>query len=431
MKKKLALELINFIHNSKTAFHAADSVKRILEEVGYIELKESEKWEIQKGAKYFINKNQSAIIAFEVGTGSLERDGFRIIGAHTDSPGFRIKPKAEIIEHDKYIKLNTEVYGSPILSTWFDRPLSLAGRVVIKGEVLVKPDVKLINIDKPIMVIPNLAIHMNKNVNEGYSINKQKDTLPLLGLVNDKLEDNNYLLNIVSNNIGVSKEEILDFDLFLYEYGKGCLVGMEEELISSSRLDDLWMVHAGIRALIDSKVNKATKVMICVDNEEIGSLTAQGADSSFVKTILERITLSLGKDKEDFYRGLSNSVMVSADLAHGVHPNYIEKHDPTNRPLLGNGPVIKIAASGSYSTDAYSSGIFKGICEEGKIPYQTFVNRSDVRGGTTIGPILSAQLSIPVIDMGAAIIGMHSIRELASVSDNYHVLNFLKGFMNS
>ena len=429
MEKKLALELLEFIDNSPTAYHASDRVKGILEGEGYLELKESEKWQIEKGGKYYVHKNQSAIIAFEIGRGELETDGFRIIGAHTDSPGFRIKPKAEIIEIDKYIKLNTEVYGGPILNTWFDRPLSLAGRVVIKGSTLLKPEIKLINIDKPILVIPNLAIHMNRNVNEGYPINKQKDTLPILGLVNKKLEEDNYLLNLVSEKIGVPKEGILDFDLFLYEYNKGCLIGIEEELISASRLDDLWMVFAGVKALIDSRKSKATNVMICIDNEEIGSLTAQGADSSFALNILERISLALGKDKEEFYRGLSNSLMISADLAHGVHPNYIEKHDPTNKPLLGNGPVIKIAASGSYSTDAYSSGIFKGLCEDASIPYQTFVNRSDLRGGTTIGPILSSKLSIPVIDMGAALLGMHSIRELASVSDNYNTINLFKAFM--
>ena len=428
MEKILALELMDFINNSPTAFHASERVKEMLKVAGYERLNETEKWEIKKGGKYYILKNQSAIIAFEVGIGELETDGFRLIGAHTDSPGFRVKPNPEILALDKYIKLNTEVYGGPILNTWFDRPLSLAGRVVIKGDTKIKPKAKLINIDKPILIIPNLAIHMNKNVNEGYQINKQKDTLPLLGLVNQKLEEKDYLVNLLSNSIGVNKDQILDFDLYLYEYGKGCLLGMEEELISSSRLDDLWMVHSGVKALIDSKENKATKAMICIDNEEIGSLTAQGANSSFIYNILERISLALGKGKEEFYRGLSNSIMISADLAHAAHPNYIEKHDLTNRPLLGNGPVIKIAASGSYSTDAYSSAIFKEICEEVGVPYQTFVNRSDVKGGTTIGPIMAAKLGIPVIDMGAPLLGMHSIRELASVKDNDYIIQVFKGF---
>ena len=427
MEKELAKELVSFINSSPTAYHAAKTVEDYYKSEGYTELFEKDKWNIQKGGKYYISKNQSAIIAFEVGEGNIEEEGFRLIGAHTDSPGFRIKPYAEMIAENNYVKLNTEVYGGPILSTWFDRPLSIAGRVIVKGQSLVKPEVKLVNINKPILIIPNIAIHMNRSVNEGYAINKQKDTLPLLGFVNNELEKNDYLINLISENINVDKENILDFDLFLYETEKGCLMGEYEELISAGRLDDLWMIFCGMKAIVESSDNKATKVMICIDNEEIGSLTAQGARSSFIKNILERITISLGKTKEDFYRALSNSVMISADLAHAVHPNLGEKHDPTNRPLLGKGPVIKLAASGSYSTDAYSSAIYKNICNEANVPYQTFVNRSDVRGGTTIGPMMSADLSIPVIDMGAPLIGMHSIRELATVKDNmYTIESFIK-----
>lgn len=429
MEKELAKELVSFINSSPTAFHAAKTVEDYYKSEGYIELLEEDSWNLQKGGKYYIAKNQSAIIAFEVGEGNIEEEGFRLIGAHTDSPGFRIKPNAEIIAENTYVKLNTEVYGGPILSTWFDRPLSIAGRVVVKGQSLVKPEVRLVNINKPILIIPNIAIHMNRSVNEGYAINKQKDTLPLLGFVNNELEKNDYLVNLVSENINVNKEDILDFDLFLYETEKGCLMGACEELISAGRLDDLWMVFCGMKAITESADNKATKVMICIDNEEIGSLTAQGANSSFIKNILERITLSLGKNKEEFYRTLANSIMISADLAHAVHPNLGEKHDPTNRPVLGIGPVIKLAASGSYSTDAYSSAIYKNICNEVNVPYQTFVNRSDVKGGTTIGPMMSADLSIPVIDMGAPLIGMHSVRELATVKDNiYTTKSFIKFF---
>lgn len=428
----LANELLEFINESPTAYHATNTVKKMLDENGFKELKESDTWKLNKGDKCYVIKNDSAIIAFEIGTGEIEEEGFRLIGAHTDSPSFKVKPAPEMVIENKYVKLNTEVYGGPILNTWFDRPLSLAGRVTLKGETPFKPLTKLININKPLLVIPNLAIHMNRNVNEGYAINKQKDTLPLLGFINENLEGNKEktgILEIIKNQLKVEKEDILDFDLFLYEHEKGCLLGLNEEMISASRLDDLWMVFSGVKALLESKQNKATKVMVCVDNEEIGSLTSQGARSSLLKNILERITLSLGKNKEEFFRTIAKSVMISADLAHAVHPNQGEKHDPTNRPVLGRGPVIKIAASGSYSTDSYASAIFQGICKEIKVPYQKFVNRSDVRGGTTIGPITSADLSIPVIDMGAAIIGMHSIRELASVKDNeYTIKAFTKFF---
>ncbi len=430
--KNLANELLEFINESPTAYHAVNTVKKMLYENGFKELKESEAWNLNKGDKCYVIKNDSAIIAFEIGSGEIEEEGFRLIGAHTDSPCFKVKPAPEMLVENKYIKLNTEVYGGPILNTWFDRPLSLAGRVTLKGDTPFNPVTKLININKPLLVIPNLAIHMNRNVNEGYAINKQKDTLPLLGFINENLEGNKErigILEIIKSQLKVEKEDILDFDLFLYEHEKGCLLGLNEELISASRLDDLWMVFSGVKALLESKQNKATKVMVCVDNEEIGSLTSQGANSSLLKNILERITLSLGKNKEEFFRAIANSIMISADLAHAVHPNQSEKHDPTNRPVLGNGPVIKMAASGSYSTDSYASAIFQGLCKEANVPCQKFVNRSDVRGGTTIGPITSADLSIPVIDMGAAIIGMHSIRELASVKDNeYTIKAFTKFF---
>lgn len=426
--KQLAKELIEFVNESPTAYHATSIAKNILDKSGYKELKEIEKWNINKGEKYYLIKNDSALIAFEIGTGEIEEEGFRLIGAHTDSPTFKIKPKSEMIVENKYVKLNTEVYGGPILSTWFDRPLSLAGRVTIKGNSPLKPLTKLVNVNKPLLIIPNLAIHMNRNVNEGYAINKQKDTLPLLGFINSELEKGDYLISILEEELGVSKSDILDFDLFLYEYEKGCLLGANEEFISSSRLDDLWMVFAGIKAIAETEENKATKVMICIDNEEIGSLTSQGANSSLLRTILERITLALGKNKEDYFRALSNSVMISADLAHAVHPNQSEKHDPTNRPLLGEGPVIKIAASGSYSTDSYTSSMFQELCNSVNVPYQKFVNRSDVRGGTTIGPITSADLSIPVIDMGAPLLGMHSVRELAAVIDNKYTIDVFKRF---
>ncbi|MGL5085440.1 MAG: M18 family aminopeptidase, partial [Clostridium sp.] len=366
-----------------------------------------------------------------VGNGDIVEDGFRLIGAHTDTPGFRIKPNPEIITGSKYLKLNTEGYGGPILSTWFDRPLSIAGKVTVRGASPLKPEVKLVNINKPLAIIPNIAIHMNRTVNEGYAINKQVDTLPLLGLINDKFEKDGYLLKIIGKELNVNAEEILGFDLALYEYEKGCLIGMEEELISSARLDDMWMVYAGTKALVNSKANKATQVMVCIDNEEIGNLTAQGASSNLLIHTLERITLALGKDKEDFYRTLSNSLMISADLAHALHSNLPEKHDLTNKPVLEGGPVLKIAASGSYSTDSFNGAIFTEICKKAGVPFQKFVNRSDVKGGTTIGPVTAANLTIPVIDMGAPVLGMHSIRELASVKDNEYTIKAFTEFYNA
>ena len=430
MEKKLALELVDFLYDSPSACHGVKATQKILDENGFIEIKETDKWDLQAKGKYYVIKNDSALIAFEIGTGDIEETGLRLIGAHTDVPGFRIKPNPQMISEGKYVKLNTEVYGGPILHTWFDRPLSIAGKVSLKGASPLKPETRLVNINKPLLIIPSLAIHMNREVNEGYKINRQVDTLPLLGLINDKLEKEDYLMNIISEELQVNKEDILNFELGLYEYERGSLIGMNEELISSGRFDDLWMVFSGIKALVDSRENEATKVMICIDNEEIGSLTAEGANSTLLNNILERIALGLGKDREGYYRTLANSIMISADLAHAVHPNLGDKHDPTNRPVLEGGPVLKIAASGSYSTDSFNGAVFAGVCEAAGVPFQKFVNRSDVRGGTTIGPVTAANLTIPVIDMGAPVLGMHSIRELASVKDNYYTIKAFTEFFS-
>lgn len=439
-------QLLDFINKSKTAFQGAYEIKAILDKQGYSEIKEEDRWDLKKGGKYYIKKNDSAIIAFEIGTGEIEEEGFRLIGAHTDSPGFRIKPNAEMQVEGHYLKLNTEVYGGAILSTWFDRPLSIAGRVTLRSDNPFKPEVKLLDVNKPVLIIPNLAIHMNRSVNEGYEYNKQKDTLPLLtmacnnesstlekdvaDIATAKLEKEGYLLNLIAETLNVDSKDILDFDLFLYEFTEGILVGLEEEFISVGRLDDLWMVFVGLKALLESKKNRATKVLVALDNEEIGSLTSQGANSSLLENILERITLGLKKEREDFKRALSNSIMISADLAHALHPNYAEKNDPTSKPMLGKGPVLKIAASGSYSTDSYASGVFKAICQNAGVPCQVFVNRSDLKGGTTIGPITAAKLNIPVIDMGAPVLSMHSIRELASVHDNEYTIKAFTEFFN-
>lgn len=430
MEKKLANELVDFIYASPTQYHAASTVKEMLDREGFTELFEKDSWNLKSGEKYYLKKNDSAVIAFEVGTGSVIEDGFRLIGAHTDAPGFRIKPNAEMKVEDQYVRLNTEVYGGPILSTWFDRPLGVAGRVALRGESPLKPEIKLVNINKPVLIIPNIAIHMNRSVNEGYAFNKQKDTLPLVGFVNEELEKKGYLMSLLVEELGVNSEDILDFDLFLYEYNKGCVMGINEELISTGRLDDQWMVFAGIKALLGSEKIKATKVMVCIDNEEIGSLTAQGANSNLLRRFLERVVIALGGNTEDFFRALANSIMISADLAHAVHPNLPEKHDPTNRPKLGMGPVIKIAASGSYSTDSVASAIFMEVCNKAEVPVQKFVNRSDVKGGTTIGPMSAADLGIPVVDMGAPLLGMHSVRELASVKDNFYTVKAFTEFYN-
>lgn len=425
---QLANELIDFIYESPTAFHAVESVKKVLQVSGFVEVKEEDRWNLKKEGKYYITKNDSAIIAFIVGKGEAEKNGFKIIGAHTDSPSFRIKPMPEMVSEGQYIKLNTEVYGGPILSTWLDRPLSIAGRVVLKSEDPFYPRNVFLNIKKPLLIIPNLAIHMNRNVNSGVELNRQKDMLPTIALINESFEKDKYLLKLLASELKVELDQILDFDLFLYEFEKGTVMGLNNEFISSSRLDDLAMVHAALKGICETDAGEATKVVAFFDNEEVGSSTKQGGDSPLLAYVLERIVTSLGKDREDYFRALAKSFMISADLAHAVHPNSGEKHDPINRPILNKGPVIKISASQSYTTDADSCAVYEQICNKAGVPVQKFVNKSDERGGSTIGPISSTHVNIRSMDMGTPILAMHSVRELGGVMDHLYVIKSFKEF---
>ncbi|MEK6264872.1 MAG: M18 family aminopeptidase [Clostridium sp.] len=425
---EFAQDLIDYIYDSPTAFHAVAKAKEDLSKEGFIEIREEEKWSLEKGGKYFVTKNDSALTAFVVGKGEIEKTGFKIIGAHTDSPSFRIKPSPEMVVDNTYVRLNTEAYGGLILNTWMDRPLAVAGRVTLRSDNILYPETRLVNINKPIMIIPNLAIHMNRDINTGIELNKQKDTLPLLSMVSGELEKNNYLMSAVASELSVELNSIIDFDLFLYEYEKGSIIGLNNEFISSSRLDDLAMVHAGIRALCKVDAVEATNVMVCFDNEEVGSATKQGADSNMLVDILERITISLDKNREDFLRAIAKSFIISADNAHAVHPNSPEKNDPTNKPYLNKGPVIKASASQSYTTDSNSDAVYELVCEKAGVPVQKFVNRSDTRGGSTIGPISSTHLNIRSVDMGSPTLAMHSIRELGGVVDHTYVTKSFKEF---
>ena len=421
MSREFATDLIDYIYSSPTSFHAVKTSKELLENNGFEELKLNKKWELKVGGKYFVTKNSSSIVSFVINSNKIEEEGFRIIGSHSDSPTFRIKPKAQMSVENTYLKLNTESYGGAILSTWFDRPLSIAGRVVLKSKETLYPREELININRPICLIPNLAIHLNRSINDGYKYNKQKDMLPLVGLINDTLEKDDYLLNEISKELKVKSEEILDFDLFLYEYEKGCIMGANEEFISSGRLDNLSMAHASLHGLLNADGKTGINVVAIFDNEEVGSSTKQGADSNMLLNILERICISLNKDREEFFQSIYSSFMISADLAHAVHPNIAEKHDPTNRPVLGGGPVIKISANQSYTSDSYSIGIYKNLCERAGVRYQEFVNKSDERGGSTIGPISSTHLDIQSVDIGSPILAMHSIRELGNIDDHINI----------
>lgn len=420
-------KLLNFLNASPVNFLAVETIKKQLDETGFKKLDAGDKWpEIKAGDRYYITKNDSSIYAFRVGNKPVEEVGFKLICAHCDSPTFRIKPRGEMISEGGVVKLNTEVYGGPILSTWFDRPLSIAGRVILRSESALHPKTALINIKRPLLTIPNLAIHFNRQVNDGVRLSKQKDMLPIIGMINSHLESGNILTDIICNELNVKQEDILDFDLYLYDITPACLVGVHNELISAGRLDDLSMVHAALEAMIAAETSDETQVMAIFDNEETGSGTKQGAASPVLRNMLMRIA---GSD-ENFFRAVEHSFMISADNAHGYHPNYGEKYDPTNHPLMGRGPVIKFNASQKYSSDADSAAVFKTVCEKAEVPCQTFVNHSDVAGGSTLGNILTSQIPLRGVDMGNPIWAMHSVRETGSVLDHIFCIKAFTQFYN-
>ena len=424
--KKFVENMLDFIYESPTQFNAVAVSAEILEKNGFEKLNPKENWKLEVGKKYYTTKNSSALVAFKINSDEIEKEGFRIIGSHTDSPGFRIKPNAEMESCGAYLKLNTEGYGGMILSTWLDRPLAMAGRVFLRGENPFKLVERIVNINKPVCIIPNLAIHMNRSINDGYKYNKQTDMLPLVGLINEQLEKENYMIKLLASELDVEVEEIIDFDIFLYEYEKGCFTGANEEFISTGRLDNLSMYYSSVEALLDSDSKSGISIAVGFDNEEVGSSTKQGADSNMLLNILERICISLGKDRQQFFEAIENSFIISSDLAHAVHPNVNGMADPTNRPVMGKGPVIKVHAGQAYTSDGYSISVYKEICRECGVEYQEFVNKSDQRGGSTIGPISSTHIDIPSVDVGAPILSMHSIRELGCSEDFY---NTYKTFM--
>ncbi|MDO4690308.1 MAG: M18 family aminopeptidase [Fusobacterium sp.] len=423
-KQNLAKHLMKFIDASPSNYFACINSKDLLLENGFTELFEDEKWKLKKGGKYFVVVNDSSFYAFTIGSKKLDETGFKIAGSHTDSPSFLIKPNPEINKKD-FVILNTEVYGGPIFYTWFDRPLSISGRVFIESKDPFKPIKKFLNYDKDLLIIPSLCIHQNREVNNGVAFNAQKETLPLISIDNKK---NFSLKKIIADYLNVKENTILSYDLTLYSREKACFLGINNEFISAGRLDNLAAVHAGLMALIDNKVKTNTCVVAAFDNEEIGSNTMQGADSPVLRTILERIAFSLELDDEEYERALSKSFLISTDAAHSIHPNYLEKSDPTNEPKLNAGPVIKMAANKAYITDGYSRAVIEKLAKDAKIPVQTFVNRSDLKGGSTIGPITQSQIKIPGIDMGNPLLSMHSVRELGGVDDHYNMYSLIGEF---
>lgn len=422
--------LLRFMDSSPCNFLAVNTIKGLLNNAGYVERHLDDKMEWKAGDKFYVTKNDSAIFAIKVGRKNPAETGFKIVAAHSDSPCFRIKPNSEIPGEGGIVRLNTEVYGGPILYTWFDRPLSIAGRVICKGEDALHPVTRLVCIARPLMCISHLAIHFNRAVNEGNKLSKQVDMLPIIAKVNDSLEADNMLLKLVAAELNVDMAEILDFDLMLYDTEKACTFGLNNEFISCGRLDDLSMAHAAITALLEAKDDDATCVAAIFDNEETGSGTKQGAGSPVLANVLLRLTVAAGGRFDDFGRAIARSFMVSADNAHAFHPNYASKYDPTNHPALGGGPCIKINANCKYMSDAHSAAIFKALCIEAGQPYQYFVNHSDVAGGSTLGNILTGQIDIEGVDVGNPLLAMHSVRETASCADHVAMIEVMKQFFS-
>ena len=425
--KSFAREVIEFIDESPSTYHVVKNCSDILDENGFERIMPREKWEIKKGGKYFLKKSSSTIIAFTVGEDFDVKNGFKIFGAHTDSPCFRIKPNPEIIT-ENVVRLNTEVYGGPILSTWFDRPLSIAGRVIVKGEDSFFPRTVKIKIDEPLLTIPNLAIHQNREVNNGVKIDKQNDVLPVISLINKNFEREGYLERIILEKTGIKKEDIIDFDLYLYATEKGCLLGANEEFMSSPKIDNLASVYTGLIGLLEAEENQdRINIFVAFDNEEIGSATKQGADSNYLLNTLERISLALGLSRGDFLQMLESSYILSADAAHPAH---LGKTDPTNRGKINEGISIKISAKQKYTSDGYSIAVIKQLIEGTEIQIQPFVNESNELGGSTIGPISSTHLDIDGVDLGVPMLAMHSVRELCGIFDVFYLKELAKEFFS-
>lgn len=415
--------LLSFLDASPVNFLAVKNLTEELQQHGYRRIDTTEALgTVKAGDKFFVTKNDSSIYAFQIGRKALAETGFHMICAHCDSPTFRIKPHAEIDCEGGIVKLNTEVYGGPIMSTWFDRPLTLAGRVIVKSKDVMTPTTLLLHVKRPLLQISNLAIHFNRQVNDGVKLSRQKDVLPILGIINDELEKGNLLMNIILEELNkqqtVAREDILDFDLYLADATPACTFGAHNELISSGRLDDLSMCFAGLEALLASQPTDTTQVLAIFDNEETGSQTKQGAGSPFLSYMLKRIALAQGGTEEAYYQAVERAFMISADNAHAWHPNYSEKYDPTNHPMLGGGPVIKFNAAQKYASDAYSASVFACLCKKAGVPCQRFVNHSDVAGGSTLGNILASSIPLRGVDMGNAILAMHSCRETGSTADH-------------
>ena len=424
MVQKEITEMLSFIDGNPTAFHTTASIRGVLLENGFSELLESRAWHLEPGKGYFVCRNGSIIIAFRMGT-QLSGYSFNVAAAHTDSPCFKIKENAEIHVGDKYTKLNTEGYGGMICSTWMDRPLSVAGRVLVKENGAITS--RLVALDRDLVLIPSVAIHMNREVNDHTSFNKQVDMLPLFG----GAAEDGALQKLIAESLQIAPEQILGSDLYLYIREKSTVWGCHEEFLSSGRLDDQQCAYAILKGFLKGSSARSINVAACFDNEEVGSGTKQGACSTFLYDVLHRIALSISSSEEDFCRAVASSFMFSADNAHAVHPNHPEHTDVNNCCYMNEGIVIKSHAGQKYTSDGMSIAAARELAERAGVPLQYFANRSDKAGGSTLGNLAMAQVSMNCVDIGLPQLAMHSCYETAGVEDTLSLIRLMEEFYNS
>ena len=414
-------DLMDFLDSSVTMFHAINECEKVLQKSGFTYLPENEKWNINKG-KYYTKRNSSSLIAFDIAEGDYH---FQISAAHSDSPTFKLKDRP-IIEANGYLKLNVEGYGGMINATWLDKPLTLAGRVMVNTDKGI--ETRLLHIDRDLLIIPNVPIHFNREINKGFAFNNQVDMLPILSAGNLKEADFD---NMIAKELGIEPEAILAKDLYLVNRQKAAIIGFDNELISSGRLDDLECVYTSLRGFVEAENKNHINVFAVFDNEEVGSVTKQGAMSTFLASTLDRVNTALGKSKEEYYRAIAKSILISCDNAHAVHPNHPELFDVKNRPVLNQGIAIKESANQKYTTDAFSRAILKKILEKKNIPYQTFANRSDIAGGSTLGNLSNTVVSMNAVDIGLPQLAMHSAYETAGAKDVGYAFETLKAFFEA
>ena len=422
-------ELLEFLGASPTAFHAVNTMKNRLESAGFVGLKESEAWSLSAGCKYFVTRNDSAIIAFVVGRDSIVEDGLRMVGAHTDSPCLKVKPHPEM-NRQGYFQLGVEVYGGVLLNPWFDRDLSLAGRVSYKTAAGALGNA-LLNFERPLAIIPSLAIHLDREANSQRSVNAQKHIPPIL-MQADKASTPDFrsllLAQLKTEQPGIDAAQILDFEMSFYDVQAPAQIGFKGDFIASARLDNLLSCFVEMEALIasaaDDTVPATTRLLVCNDHEEVGSASSCGAQGPMLKSLLERLL----PNGEDLTRAIDRSMMISVDNAHGIHPNFSDKHDGNHGPELNKGPVIKVNANQRYASNSETSAIFRDLCEQLGVPVQTFVTRTDLGCGSTIGPITATEIGVKTLDVGVPTFAMHSIRELAGDQDAFHLYRVLQQF---